>query len=114
MDARRRRFLAMAGLAPALAIADKAPQTGPAPAGSRLVLTDFRAAEPVMIDGCAWRGFSDRVMGGVSDGNVRQDTVAGKRSLRMTGRVTRDSGGGFIQMAIFWCPSEFLDLRSKP
>ena len=71
------------------------------PAGSRLVLTDFRSPEPVMIDGCAWRGFSDRVMGGVSDGEVRQDMVAGKRSLRMTGRVTRDSGGGFIQMAMY-------------
>ena len=54
-----------------------------------------------MIENCAWRGFSDRVMGGVSDGNVEPSEVDGRRCLRMTGRVTRDSGGGFIQMAMY-------------
>jgi hypothetical protein len=91
----------MAGLAPALALAGGKQATAAAPAGSRLVLTDFQTPEPVMIDNCAWRGFSDRVMGGVSDGNVEAATVAGKRSLRMTGRVTKESGGGFIQMAMY-------------
>jgi hypothetical protein len=98
---KRRELLGLAGLMPALAMAGEADRPAAAPAGSRLVLTDFQAEEPVMIDGCAWRGFSDRVMGGVSDGNVEQGVVAGRRCLRMTGRVTRDSGGGFIQMAMY-------------
>jgi hypothetical protein len=101
MKMRRRELLGMAGLAPALALASGQESTTPAPTGSRLVLTDFQQPEPVMIDDCAWRGFSDRVMGGVSNGNVEQDTVDGRRCLRMTGWVTRDSGGGFIQMAMY-------------
>ena len=102
MNMERRKLLGMAGLAPALALAKGADEpVAAAPAGSRLVLTDFQAPEPVMIDNCAWRGFSDRVMGGVSDGNVEAAEVGGRRCLRMTGRVTRDSGGGFIQMAMY-------------
>ncbi|MGI9330766.1 MAG: CIA30 family protein [Gammaproteobacteria bacterium] len=101
MNTQRRTLIGMAGLAPALALAGNNHATAAAPGGSRLVLTDFQTPEPVMIDNCAWRGFSDRVMGGVSDGNIEADTVAGKRCLRMTGRVTKDSGGGFIQMAMY-------------
>lgn len=102
MNIERRKLLGMAGLAPALALAKGTDEAiTAAPAGSRLVLTDFQAPEPVMIENCAWRGFSDRVMGGVSDSNVEPAKVGGRRCLRMTGRVTRDSGGGFIQMAMY-------------
>ena len=101
MTLRRRELLGMAGLAPALALAGTADEKPTAPAGFRLVLTDFQHPEPIMIDDCAWRGFSDRVMGGVSNGNVEADVVDGRRCLRMTGRVTRESGGGFIQMAMY-------------
>ena len=59
-----------------------------------------------MAGDARWRGFSDRVMGGVSEAEFRIDEVAGKRCVRLTGRVTRDGGGGFIQMA--------LDLGSPP
>lgn len=101
MPVKRRDFLGMAGLAPALVLADNTAAPVAAPDGSRLVLTDFQPPEPVMIDNCAWRGFSDQVMGGVSEGNVQAAVVRGRRCLRMTGRVTRDSGGGFIQMAMY-------------
>ena len=66
----------------------------------RLVLSNFEAEQPVILPGTRWRGFSDRVMGGVSDAEFARATVAGKRCIRLTGRVTRDSGGGFIQMAL--------------
>jgi hypothetical protein len=39
-------------------------------------------------------------MGGVSDAAFDRATVAGRRCVRLSGRVTRDSGGGFIQMAL--------------
>lgn len=66
----------------------------------RLVLSSFDADEPYVVPAGSWRGFSDRVMGGVSDAEFARATVAGKRCVRLSGRVTRDSGGGFIQMAL--------------
>jgi hypothetical protein len=68
----------------------------------RLVLTDFSGPETYYIDGGRWRGFSDRVMGGVSDAAFGGDTIGGKKCARMTGTVTRESNGGFIQMAMYF------------
>ena len=65
-----------------------------------LVLSNFETEQAVILPNARWRGFSDRVMGGVSDAEFAKATVAGKRCIRLTGRVTRDSGGGFIQMAL--------------
>lgn len=53
------------------------------------------------IDHPGWRFFSDRVMGGVSDGEARVETVAGRRAIRLRGKVSLDHGGGFLQVA---CP----------
>jgi len=69
-------------------------------ADERRVLSDFRGEEPVVMEGAGWRGFSDRVMGGVSDSRFGLDTIDGVRCARLTGTVTRDSGGGFVQMAL--------------
>jgi hypothetical protein len=67
-----------------------------------LVLSDFSGAEPYVLQGAGWRGFSDRVMGGVSDATFEQATVSGKNCVRLSGRVTRESNGGFIQMALYF------------
>lgn len=48
-----------------------------------------------------WRFFTDQVMGGVSSGEARVETVAGRPALRLRGTVSLDHGGGFIQAA---CP----------
>ena len=66
----------------------------------RLLLSNFEGPDNILAAGAQWRGFSDRVMGGVSDAEFGIAEVAGKRCIRLTGRVTRDSGGGFIQMAL--------------
>lgn len=66
----------------------------------RLVLSDFRGETDQVLANARWRGFSDRVMGGVSDATLRRDRMAGVGCIRLTGRVTRDNGGGFIQMAL--------------
>lgn len=66
----------------------------------RLVLSNFEGDQESVAPGGRWRGFSDRVMGGVSDAAFSRSNVAGKGCIRLTGRVTRDSGGGFIQMAL--------------
>jgi hypothetical protein len=67
-----------------------------------LVLSDFTGAEPYVLQGSGWRGFSDRVMGGVSDATFGKAIIGGKNSMRLSGRVTRESNGGFIQMAMYF------------
>jgi hypothetical protein len=70
------------------------------------ILSDFSGDEPVVIAGAGWRGFSDRVMGGISDASFGKATVAGKNCVRLSGRVTRESNGGFIQMAMYFGAGE--------
>jgi hypothetical protein len=67
---------------------------------TRLVLSSFEAGQESLVPNARWRGFSDRVMGGVSDATFVRAVVDGKECIRLYGRVTRDSGGGFIQMAL--------------
>jgi hypothetical protein len=45
-----------------------------------------------------WRFFADSVMGGVSDGQVQFAMDRDRRFARMTGRVSTENNGGFIQM----------------
>jgi hypothetical protein len=71
------------------------------PQASMLVLEDFdtvaeRGGRPTH----SWVGFSDRVMGGISDGELHQTVIGGRACLRLTGRVTRAHGGGFVQLAM--------------
>ncbi len=44
-----------------------------------------------------WRYFSDQVMGGVSEGSARIEAFEGKAAIRLTGRVSTENRGGFIQ-----------------
>ncbi len=99
MNLKRRRLLSMAGMLPALTLADTGSRY--AAPNTRLVLSDFSGPEPVVAKNAQWRGFSDRVMGGISTGQLDQDTTGGKSCLRLSGDVTTDSGGGFIQMALY-------------
>ena len=69
-------------------------------AETRLVLSSFGVGQESLLPDARWRGFSDRVMGGVSDATLVRANVAGKDCIRLSGRVTRDQGGGFIQMAL--------------
>ena len=41
-------------------------------------------------------------MGGISNAEFDIAEVAGKEALHLTGNVTRESNGGFIQMAYFF------------
>jgi hypothetical protein len=74
------------------------------PPDGRLIIDDFEVPRRVTALGTRWQAFSDRVMGGVSDMEARREIVAGKAALRLTGTVTRDHGGGFIQLALNFAP----------
>ncbi len=60
------------------------------------LLDDFTDANVVAR---RWRVFSDRVMGGVSNARADLQVVAGRSALRLSGRVTLERNGGFIQVA---------------
>lgn len=46
-----------------------------------------------------WEFVADTVMGGVSSGRVRREDVAGRPAARLTGAVSLENNGGFVQMA---------------
>ena len=45
-----------------------------------------------------WSFFTDGVMGGLSDGKVKLDTIDSTPCYRMIGNVTTENNGGFIQI----------------
>lgn len=53
-----------------------------------------------------WRFFADTVMGGVSTGQMTFVTEEGRNHALMTGRVSTENNGGFIQIR--------LDLQTAP
>jgi len=65
-----------------------------------LLIDDFGRDDGRSASGALWRGFSDQVMGGVSQEQVTFEVIAGRRCLRLRGRVRLDNNGGFVQMAL--------------
>ncbi|MEZ5561456.1 MAG: CIA30 family protein [Gammaproteobacteria bacterium] len=109
MHLTRRRLLVAAGVLPLAgyfrAAAGKEDQPVNDNPGA-LLLSDFSGTEAKVLAGAGWRGFSDRVMGGVSDASLDQTTIDGRNCMRLTGTVTRESNGGFIQMAMYFGSNE--------
>jgi len=46
-----------------------------------------------------WEYVADTVMGGVSRGQAKRGAVQGRDAMRLTGDVSLDNNGGFVQMA---------------
>lgn len=99
----RREPMVAAGLGSVFGSSGMAAAAGTDPAKS-LLLSDFGGDDPYMLTGSRWRGFTDRVMGGVSAASFEHTELAGRRCAHMTGRVTRDQGGGFVQLALYFQP----------
>lgn len=55
--------------------------------------------------GSEWRFVSDRVMGGVSQGKLVTDERLGRSCLHLSGNVSKENNGGFIQMALPLSPN---------
>lgn len=70
------------------------------------------AAQSMMVEDFSmqpetrWRFLADTVMGGVSTGRMQFETEDGRPHARLTGQVSTENNGGFIQMR--------LDLDNPP
>ncbi|SEN76351.1 CIA30 family protein [Palleronia pelagia] len=62
------------------------------------------ASGPAAETDTEWELISDRVMGGVSEGALTTHEVAGRRARHMTGQVSLENDGGFLQMALDLSP----------
>lgn len=56
-----------------------------------------------------WEYVADTVMGGVSSGGIVRAEVAGRLATRLTGQVSLENNGGFIQMASDLGQGDVLD-----
>lgn len=68
------------------------------------IIDDLSRAFPEAATGTRWALITDRVMGGVSNGNLTRTEVHGRPALRMTGGVSLANNGGFVQMALDLAP----------
>lgn len=70
------------------------------PQAELLLLDDFQATDGRSAYGTSWQGFTDRVMGGLSDIQAGYiDTDRGP-AIRMQGAVRLDNNGGFVQLRL--------------
>lgn len=68
------------------------------------VLDDFTSTALARGTSTAWRCVTDRVMGGISQAQIRHEPVAGRPALVLRGSVSLDNNGGFVQMALDLAP----------
>jgi hypothetical protein len=59
-----------------------------------------------------WQLIADTVMGGVSRGALIPETIDGRPCLRLTGQVSLENNGGFVQAALDLSPDGVLDARN--
>jgi Complex I intermediate-associated protein 30 (CIA30) len=78
-----------------------------------LLIDDFATADLVSRLRTRWTATSDRVMGGVSRCSLTVELDGSQRWLRLSGRVSLENNGGFIQMGLDLAPGgEPVDLSA--
>jgi hypothetical protein len=77
------------------------------------VIDDLSREAPLSTIGTRWQMFTDMVMGGVSNGTMTREVVAGRAAIRMRGDVSLENNGGFVQIAIDLAPDgRAIDART--
>jgi hypothetical protein len=74
-----------------------------------LILDDRMSKTLLANNGCHWRAFSDTVMGGVSSASLSPDEVCGRACLHLTGGVSLENNGGFVQASLGLSEKSLLD-----
>src|SRR5271166_926849 len=64
------------------------------------IIDDLSRDPPLSAIRTRWQLFTDRVMGGVSNGTMVREMVAGRPAIRMRGDVSLENNGGFVQIAL--------------
>ena len=72
----------------------------------QLLLDDFSGQRSSL--GTSWEGFTDQVMGGESEMNARIESEGGNNFLHLSGNVSLENNGGFIQVRLR------LDEKKRP
>jgi Complex I intermediate-associated protein 30 (CIA30) len=82
------------------------------PASPSMQLIDDRSSGDARSAlGTSWRLVTDNVMGGVSRGGMQFATAGGRPCLRLTGTVSLENNGGFVQASLDLDKSGLLDAR---
>ena len=68
------------------------------------IIDDLSCDPPIAAIGSKWRLFTDQVMGGVSNGTMARDVIAGRAAIRMRGDVSLENNGGFVQIVLDLSP----------
>lgn len=77
-----------------------------------LSVDDRGSDDSISSLGTRWQLIADTVMGGVSRGTLTAETVDGRHCLHLTGHVSLENNGGFVQAALDLSPEGFLDARA--
>ena len=64
------------------------------------IIDDLSRDPPWATIGTRWQLITDQVMGGVSQGSMVREIVAGRAAIRMRGNVSLENNGGFVQIAL--------------
>lgn len=78
-------------------------------AQASLVIDDRTSGDTRASLGTRWRLVTDTVMGGVSRGRLAPAQVAGRPCLRLTGDVSLENNGGFVQASLDLGDKDDLD-----
>ncbi len=65
-----------------------------------MLIDDFSRKDLVSNLGTPWRGVSDKVMGGISEISVARDILEGRSCMHLTGHVSLENEGGFVQASL--------------
>lgn len=65
-----------------------------------LIIDDRSSKDLHASNGACWRAITDTVMGGVSSGDLIVTEVEGRPCLRLTGAVSLENNGGFVQAGL--------------
>jgi hypothetical protein len=74
-----------------------------------MIIDDRSSNTLAATNGVSWRVISDTVMGGVSSGSFVPAVVEGRDCLRMTGEVSLENNGGFVQASLDLSAAGLLD-----
>jgi len=77
-----------------------------------MILDDRSSGTLAATNGASWRAISDTVMGGVSSGSLAPTVVEGRACLQLTGEVSLENNGGFVQASLNLNASGLLDAGS--